>query len=244
MHQSSLEAVNPTLDDLRPTDANEAASTVGPINRSFSVVAGSALFLTGLRRRSLPLIAGGTALLYRGATGYWPFYDVIESASGRELESGLYFEETITVQKPVEEVFSLWRQIENLPRFMSHLEAVTRVNGQQSHWIARIPAPLRLEWDATIVEEQENRKIAWQSLPGSNVHHAGGVFFHSVPARKATEVKVIFSCRPPAGRIGQAVAQLFANLTEHQIREDLRGFKAFLETGERPTTAGQPSGRS
>jgi uncharacterized membrane protein len=150
----------------------------------------------------------------------------------------------MTINKPPQGVYPLWRDLENLPRFMSHLESVVPVTRQRSHWVARIPAPLRLEWDAIVVEDEENRKISWRSLPDSSVDHAGSVLFHHLPARNLTEVKIILSYRPPLGPAGAAVAKLFSGLTEHQIREDLRAFKTVAEAGEKPTIAGQPSGAS
>ncbi|MGH7848530.1 MAG: SRPBCC family protein [Candidatus Binatia bacterium] len=241
MHQSGFAAMNPALDDLEPPEETKIGVNLSPGERSFSVIAGGIFLYAGLRRRSLPLILGGSALFYRGASGYSLVSNALDRLAGPQF--GVQFEESITIHKPVTEVFSSWRQIENLPRFMSHVESVTPLDGRQSHWIARIPAPLRLEWDATITDEQEDRKIAWRSLPRSQVHHNGAVFFHSLPARDATEVKIIFSCKPPAGSVGAAVAELFAILTEHQLREDLRAFKAVIEAGEKPTIAGQPSGR-
>jgi uncharacterized membrane protein len=103
-----------------------------------------------------------------------------------------------------------------------------------------IPAPLRLEWDAELVDEEEDRKISWRSLPGSSIDHSGSVLFHPVATRNDTEVKVLLKCTPPAGIVGGAVAELIARVTEHQIREDLRGFKAFVEAGEKPTNACRP----
>jgi uncharacterized membrane protein len=243
MHQSRLEAMSPAIDDIRPVERSMPAETnVGPVERYISLLAGSALLVSGLQRRSLALLLGGGAMLYRGATGFCPVYKTLESSGGMDFKTDINLEETITVQKSVEEVYSLWRWVENLPRFMSHLESVTAVTERRSHWVAKIRRPLRLEWDATIVEDQENQRISWHSLPGSRIDHTGSVFFHPVPGRNATEVKVIFSYKPPAGSAGAAIAKLLATLTEHHVREDLRAFKAMLETGEKPTTAGQPSG--
>jgi uncharacterized membrane protein len=242
MHQSRLEAMNPAIDDIRPVRrGRSAAFNVGPVERYISLFSGSALLLSGVRRQSLSRLLGGTALFYRGLTGFCPVYKMLESSADLEFQTGLNFEETVTVYKPVEEVYSMWRRVENLPRFMSHLESVTAVNEHQSHWVAKIPPPLRLEWDATVIKDQ-NQRISWRSLSGSSIDHTGSVFFHPVPGRNATEVKVIFSYKPPAGSAGAAIAKLLATLTEHHIREDLRAFKAMLETGEKPTTAGQPSG--
>ena len=239
MHKSGVEAMTPALDDIRPSHQNGSVETnIGPVERYVSLFSGSALLLAGMRRGRLSMIMGGGVLLYRGATGFCPVYSALNGGS----KHGTQIEESITVHKPVEEVYRMWRGIENLPRFMSHLKSVTTANENQSHWIANIPPPFGLEWDAEITADQENRKISWRSLPGSTVHHAGSVLFHSVPARNGTEIKLIISCTPPGGSIGEAVAKLLAMLTGQQIREDLRAFKAVAESGEKPTIAGQPRG--
>jgi uncharacterized membrane protein len=239
MHQGRLEALSPAPDDIRPASgSNSAEINVDPTERGISIAAGLLLLLSGLRRGSLALVLGGGALLYRGASGNCPIYRALVPT-----KRGLQVEETITVRKAPQEVYALWRNLENLPRFMSHLESVSAAHDHKSHWVAKIPAPFRLEWDADIIDDQENKRISWRSLPGSTIYHTGSVFFHSVPARNSTEVKVIFSYCPPGGSAGAAVAKLFETLTEQQIREDLRGFKAIVETGEKATTAGQPSGR-
>jgi uncharacterized membrane protein len=233
MHKSGVDAVVPALDDIRPLGRSEAAETnLGSLGKCLALVSGGALLLGGLRRRSLAMMLGGGALCYRGAAGFRLRQRALDG-NARDLQ----IEESLTLHKPVAEVYPRWRGIENLPSLMSHLESVTPTSGKKSHWVARIPAPLRLEWDAEVVDEEENRKIAWRSLPGSDIEHSGVVLFHPAPARNATEVKMLLSCRPPTGGIGRAVGLLFARLTEHQIREDLRGFKALVEAGEKPTNA-------
>jgi uncharacterized membrane protein len=241
MYQGRPEMLRAAPDDVRPQRSDDVH--LEATERGISAVCGTLLLLSGLRRRSLPMLIGGSALIYRGATGVWPLYRAIASRAGAPLSDGLRIEESITVNKPPEPVYALWRRLENLPHFMSHIESVTVTNNHQSHWVAKLPAPLRLEWDAEIVDEQENKKLAWQSLPGSRIDHSGTVFFHFVPSRNSTEVKVILTFKPPAGSIGASIARLLNFLTKSQIRSDLRAFKAVAETGEKPTTIGQPSGR-
>ncbi len=242
MYKSGSEAMTPAPYDVRrsPRSSNKEAN-VPPAERYLSLLAGSVLLLSALRRRSLMLLAGSGALLYRGATGFCYVYNALGVSPGSQ---GLQIEETITVNKPPEEVYRLWRRLENLPRFMSHLESVTPVNERQSHWVARMSGPLRLEWDAIIVEDEPNKKISWRSLAESRVDHSGSVLFRHLPARNLTEVKIVMSYRPPLGPAGEAVAKLIGRLTEHQIRQDLRAFKTMAEAGEKPTIAGQPVGPS
>ncbi len=235
MHQSSPDAL--TVVDLPVTQSG--LLNVGPLERWISVAVGALLIVAGARRRSLALLFGGGALFYRGAAGFCPVYNALESGA---RGAGIEIEKAITVYRPVEEIYRLWRNVENLPRFMSHLESVMAVSERQSRWIARIPGPVRLEWDAVIVEERENEIISWRSLPDSDIEHAGSVIFRAVPARNATEVRVALSYRPPGGIAGVTVAKLLASVTGHRLQEDLRSFKAIVEAGEKPTIAGQPAG--
>jgi uncharacterized membrane protein len=238
MYQSRSETMSTAQDDVW-SDRSDSLDDVNvlPVERGVSAVVGTIFLLAGLRRGSLPLLLGGGLLLHRGVTGFCPVYRALESHSGTSLKDGLQIEESITVGKPADQVYALWRQLENLPRFMSHIESVSVSDRDRSHWVAKVPGPLRLEWDATIVDEQENKKLSWRSLPGSSIDHAGAVLFHSAPGRKGTEVKVILSYKPPAGTAGAAAAQLMSRITKNQIRMDLRSFKAMAETGEKPTAA-------
>jgi uncharacterized membrane protein len=124
---------------------------------------------------------------------------------------------------------------------MQHLEGV-RAEGSRSHWVACGPLGHRVEWDAEIITDSVNELIGWRSLPGSEVDTAGSVHFRELPEGRGTEVRVSLKYDPPAGKLGAAVARLFGASPQSQVREDLRRFKQFMETGEIPTTAGQPRG--
>ena len=109
-----------------------------------------------------------------------------------------------------------------------------------THWVACGPAGMKVEWDARIINEIDNKLIGWQSLDGSMVSTAGSVNFRETD--RGTEVRVHLQYNPPAGRLGAAVARLFGEEPSQTVREDLRRFKRLLETGEIPTSEGQPSG--
>jgi hypothetical protein len=102
---------------------------------------------------------------------------------------------------------------------------------------------MRVEWDAEITEERPNETIAWRSLPGSPLHTQGRVRFRAAPGNRGTVVTVHMRYEPPGGKVGAALAWLFGRSAEQEVREDLRRFKRLMETGEIPTTRGQPSGR-
>ena len=235
---------------------------VGQVERWLSMVAGGMLAAWGFKRRDT---IGGTAalgaaeLLYRGTTGHCHVYAALGVNHGRGKGTGIiadqdsdtrqrlggprgiHVEEAVTINRPIADVFRFWRNFENLPQFMEHLESVAVREEGVSHWVARGPAWLRVEWDARIINELDNRLIAWQSLEGSTISTAGSVNFDVT--EHGTRVRVNLQYDPPGGRIGAAVARLFGEEPRQTIREDLRRFKRLLETGEIPTTKGQPTGR-
>ncbi|HEU5041396.1 MAG TPA: SRPBCC family protein [Gemmatimonadales bacterium] len=232
-------------DHLRREELDDDGGVnVGRTERLISGVAGVALGLYTLRRkrlRGLLLPVAGT-LISRAVTGRCAVNRALgrNSALGEERASpvasvgrgeGIKVEQAVSISRPREELYRFWRNFENLPRFMDHLESVRVLDEQRSHWVAKGPAGSRVEWDAEIHNEIPNELIAWRSLPGSEVDHAGSVHFS--PAHEdGTEVRVILRYDPPAGKLGAAVARLFGEDPSHQVAEDLRRFKQVMEADD------------
>ena len=127
---------------------------------------------------------------------------------------------------------------------MRHLVSVQTTGEGRSHWTAKGPFDLRVEWDAEIITERENELIGWRSVGKSEVDTAGSVHFIPEPGGRGTEVRVELKYDPPGGQLGSQDASLLGQAPDRQIREDLRRFKAVMESGSAPTTAGQPRGHS
>jgi uncharacterized membrane protein len=138
----------------------------------------------------------------------------------------------ITIARPVNEVYSFWRNFENLPRFMRHLESVTVLGDRRSHWKARSPVGKSVEWDAEITEDRANELIGWRSLAGADVFNAGTVSFDAAPGGRGTEVRVDLQYDPPFGKLGSKVAMLVREEPGQQVQDDLRHLKQVMETGE------------
>ena len=227
-------------------------SNVGVTERVIMGVAGGMMTYAALRARRTNLLAliGGGGLLARAATGYCPMYQALgidhtqEGAATAEdfNDRGIHVESSRTIQKPAEELYRFWRNFENLPRFMDNLDSVRVLDDKRSHWVAKAPAGRTVEWDAQIINEQENELIAWRSLDGADVDNAGSVRFLPGPGGRGTEVRAVIDYIPPAGRVGFAVAKLFGREPRQQVEEDLRRFQQLMESGEIPTTQGQPRG--
>ncbi|MFN3651999.1 MAG: SRPBCC family protein [Armatimonadota bacterium] len=151
---------------------------------------------------------------------------------GRAVRDYLSRVKAITINRPVEEVYRHWRRLENLPRFMSQLESIDVLSETRSRWCARGPGNVLVEWDAEITDDRPNERIAWRSLPGSQVETSGWVRFDAAPRGRGTEVRVEIQYSPPGGGLGAAVAKLFNKDPESQLEENLRHFKQVLETGD------------
>jgi uncharacterized membrane protein len=222
---------------------------VGTGERLASALAGALLLGLGLRRRgprALLLPVGG-GLLFRGLSGWCPMNAAIgrNSALDREPVSpvasvgrgqGIKVERRATVNRSPEECYAFWRDFRNLPRFMEHLEAVTVLDEGRSHWVAKAPGGMYVEWDAEIHNEIPGELLAWRSLPGADVNNAGSVHFTPAPDGRGTEVRVVLSYEPPAhtGRLGATIARLMGEEPSVQVDDDLRRFKQVMEGGAAP----------
>ena len=205
---------------------------------------GAVLLIAGASRRSAVgacLALTSAPLLYRGMTGRWPqVLNGLNDAQSENTKSalggehGVHVRESVRLEVPVEEAYRVWRGLENLPRFMRYLKRVTETPDGRSHWVAAGPAGLAVEWDAEVINEIENKLIAWRSLPGSDVVTAGSVNFDATRGGRSTQVSVHLQYAPPAGKAGAFIASLFGREPSQTVREDLRHFKQLLEAGEIP----------
>src|SRR5262245_8383761 len=110
--------------------------------------------------------------------------------------------QSVTINRSPEELYRFWRDFQNLPRFMKHLESVRATGDRRSHWVAKAPAGRTVEWDAEVTEDRPNELIAWRSLEGADVDSVGSVRFIRAPGGRGSIVKVEMRCSPPAGVVG------------------------------------------
>jgi uncharacterized membrane protein len=215
------------------------------------------LLAYGVRRQSADgwcVAACAAPLAYVALTGHWPTLtsQTFRGARGAEQHPGaeehpaaraLNVRESVRLERPVDEVYRFWSQLDNLPRFMANLERVTDLGGDRSRWVARGPAGVTVEWEAEITERRENRLIRWQSLPGADVAVKGLVSFDPVREGRSTQVTVTLHYAPPGGRAGALLATVTGSNPSQTIREDLRRLKQVLEAGElaRATASDMPT---
>ncbi|PYX88574.1 MAG: cyclase [Acidobacteria bacterium] len=222
---------------------NFAASTYGgragsgegrreAFQRWSALVGGSALALLGLTRRSksgVVMAAAGGALAYLGART-------------DRAPRVLFAQSSILLNSSPQEVFRFWRNFENIALFMPHVESVIVSSNGRSTWTVLGPLGARIVWDAEIINERENELIEWRSLPGSAVDVDGTVRLRPATGNRGIILEVRIRYRSRTTAVARALFSLFTRYPSFVLRQDLRRCKALIETGEIPTTEGQPHG--
>jgi uncharacterized membrane protein len=206
---------------------------VGTWERIGSIAAGAALIFTSNPKSRIGRLAqtAGTGFLVRGITGYCPVSELL----GRDTRSrdtkealggprGVHVLESVVVPASTEEAYRFWRDLTNLPQFMSHLSRIDVVDATHSHWVASAPIGMTVEWDAKIINDVENKLIGWKSLEHADVVSAGSVRFR--PTRGGTEITVHLQYDPPGGKLGQWLAETFGQAPSRAIRQDLQRLRA------------------
>jgi uncharacterized membrane protein len=220
-----------------PPATGSSRINVGQKERIASVIGGTALSVIGIRKWNTvygkALAAAGAVLLKRGVTGYCEVNSLLKRNTANKKASAMEVKAVLTVLKPVNEVYEFWRNLENLPQFMQHLESVEVLDERRSSWAARIPGGLgKISWEAVIHDEESNRFLSWSSLPGSTIDNAGHITFEEAQGGEGTVVHARISYRLPGGDVGGLAGKLFNPFVESMIKADLRRFKSLLETGE------------
>lgn len=227
---------------------NNFETNISNNERIASTVAGGALVAYGVKQGGVlgvaaSLIGGG--LLLRGTTGHCSVYkalDIDTSSEDNPATGNIHVTKSVTINKSTAELFGFWRNFENLSQIMSHLESVTKVDNKRSHWKAKAPLGMNVEWEAEITDEKENEFIEWRSVENSDIPNSGKVEFLPTQNR-GTEVRVTLDYQSPAGKVGSLIAKLFGEEPEQQVSDDLRRFKQLMESGTIMTVEGQTSGR-
>lgn len=212
--------------------------------RWISAIIGGGLIYYGIRKRTqmgtLLALAGGNLVL-RGVLGRSLIYKglgintaekSISSAKKAIKQGNFTVEKSILIDRSPEEVYRFWRNFENLPRIMKHLKSVRSIDDRRSHWVAKAPAGVEIEWDAEITDERENRKISWRSLESSEIKNNGVVMFEPLSDNRATELRVYLEYDLPAGKIAKTFSKAFGKDPDKIVDEDLNRFKSLMETGE------------
>ena len=167
--------------------------------------------------------------------------DLLAARRSARASTALRLTAAITVKRPADEVYAVWRDLRRLPTFMTHLEEVRPTSDTRSVWQAAAPVG-RISWEAEITEDVPGRRLAWRSVGRTPVPNSGSVVFTAAPGDRGTEVRVHLEYAVPLGRLGARVARLLGEEPHQQVEDDLRRFKQVVETGEVVRSDGSPEG--
>ena len=224
--------------------------------RMFALLGGTTLMTFALLRRGglgIPAFLAGLVLLIRALKN--PIEDLIEehvpqaqntAPTSRKVsvphETGIHAVRTVTINRPIEDLYNFWRDPNNLARVLKYVESVEMKGDNRAHWTIKLPGGATTEFDAERFTDSPNEVISWRSLEGAEVKNAWSVRFRPAPADRGTEVQLTIEFSPPGGPLGRAVANLFGEVPSQYFAQYLREFKQLMETGEKTTNEG-PSGR-
>jgi len=197
-----------------------------------------ALSLVGLVRRS-PAVAllglGALAVLLRSDRGR----HLLDSLRHRGAASQVEVENSIHIDAAPKEVFDAWSEVENFPRFMSHVTEVRDLGHRRSHWVVRGPGGMEYAWNAVMTEQSRPERLSWRSEPGSEIEQEGTVTFE--PSGNGTRVTVRMTYSPPAGALGHGIARMLGADPQRQMDDDLARMKDFIERGGAHYAGHQPA---
>jgi uncharacterized membrane protein len=130
---------------------------------------------------------------------------------------------SITLDLPVSTVYNQWTQFEDFPQFMEGVESVTQLDDKRLHWIAEIGGT-REEWDAEIIDQTPDRRIAWQAITGKP--NAGAVTFQPEGTnRTRIELEIDYQPEGLKEKAGDVLG-----VVDRRVEGDLERFKDFIES--------------
>lgn len=206
-------------------------ANVGDGQRVLSAIAGSLLiyFIAKKHKADSLLLLGGGYLLYRAVSGDCPLTSAFKSRRSVRQGSNINVRTSLVVNRPRREVYAFWRNLENLPLFMKHLDRIDEIDSTTSAWKLKLPAGMGdVRWETKIVKDEKDRELSWHSLPGAAIENAGKINFSDTPGI-ATRIDMMISYRAPLGVIGERVARLLTPVFREKIEADLQNFKHYIE---------------
>jgi uncharacterized membrane protein len=210
-----------------------------PTTRLMAGTTGVALMAYCAKRRDLPgTLIGllGFGLCARAITNL----DTGRVTGFSQSRRAIDIDKTITVDAPIDVVYAFWSAYENFPRFMSRVLEVRPGSFEgQSHWTVTGPAGTPVQFDAEVTRSIPNELLAWRTVEGSPIGHAGVIRFEPTPDRR-TRVQIRMTYNPPGGWLGHAIAAAFGADPKSSLDADLVRMKSLIETGRPPRDAAMP----
>ena len=205
---------------------------VSDVERVLSTAAGTFLYVLSVSRKKSKLNAliryGGLYMLYRGISGNCPIRASISKNEVEQHTPAVNIRTSLIVNAPKKLVYDTWRDLENLPHFLKHIKRIKVKDDIHSHWVLKTPGRIpSVEWNAEIIDQEDERELSWRSLPGSMIETAGKITF--ADTLNGTQLDITISYRPPAGYIGSTIGNFLNPSLKKYVEDDILNFKNYIE---------------
>jgi len=202
---------------------------VGQTERLVSVFAGAVLLARGIKNPFKPGFLYGAYLAYRGFTGHCLLYEQLGIDSTKPQVINIRGE--FVIDRPAKEVYTYWRNLNNLPGSINHLLDVKMIDEHLSHWKTKVLGNLLpVDWKAEIVKDEPGHLIGWRSTSDSVLQHTGKVEFDETADGLGTTLKIVLSYHPPAGGLGIGLGRLLNPYLEQRLTKEIKTFKHQIES--------------
>jgi uncharacterized membrane protein len=201
---------------------------IGLNERMVSMFLSGVLIGRGITRPFSTSFLYGGYLAYRAFTGRCLFYEQLGIDASKPHAINIRGE--FIIARSTSEVYTYWRNLNNLPSSIKHLLNVEMVEENLSKWKSNVIGNLfPVDWHAEIVKDEPGHLIGWRSAPGTLLHHVGRVEFAETSDPQETLLKIVLSYHPPAGGVGLGLAKLLNPYFESLLKKEIRNFKHNIE---------------
>jgi len=152
---------------------------------------------------------------------------------------------SITIARQPGDVFNFLRDLDNLARVIKGIDTIVPISEEDSRWTSILQNGEPFDWEVNIRVKLPGESLHWtSSADGSTTKTSGDLHLARASDGLGTVVVVTMDYAVPGGRVGEWLAFLGGHDPDTLARINLHRLKAYLETGEIPTTEGQPTGRA
>jgi len=141
----------------------------------------------------------------------------------------IHVKESITISRKAGDIYRFWRNLENLPRFIDHLDSVEDLGEGHNRWTIKTPAG-DISWESEIIENKENELIRWRSMPDSFVKNSGFLSLGKKGGDDVTEATVELRYTPPGEHDSFLEDKMLEVITDVTLKDDLRNLKRIMES--------------
>jgi uncharacterized membrane protein len=141
----------------------------------------------------------------------------------------IHVRESIIIKRKVGDIYRFWRNLENLPRFINHIDSVEDLGGGHNRWTIKTPVG-PLSWVSEVTNDKANQSIQWRSMPDSSIQNSGSLSLEEKDGGDATEATVELRYSPPSLHDSFLEDKILEVITDTQLTGDLKKLKRIMES--------------